>query len=84
MVAYIVDLTVILDAIFGTTSGVISREDVLSAIESHVNSGNRDKIHGDIRSFVTQAFKTVSQKDLILGKIIDLIRQFCVPPGVGS
>ena len=84
---YIVDLTVILDTIFSKTSGDISPKDVLSTIESHVNSGSKSKIHDDIRSFVPEAFAIgssgIPQKDLILEKIIDLIKQFCVPSAGG-
>ncbi len=80
---YIVDLTVILDAIFSTTSVDISPENVLLAIDRHVSSGHRSRIHRDIRRFVTEAFAvrfSVPQKDLILERIIDLIQEFCVPP----
>ena len=81
MMGYIVDLTVILDAIFCKTSGDISPPDVLSAMES---SGNKNKIHDHIRSFVTEAFAAGSQSDVILEKITDLIRTFCVPPAGAS
>jgi len=80
---YIVNLTVILGAIFSTTSGDISPKDVLGAIDNHVNSGIKNKIHDDIRSFVPEAVRlrvSVPQKDLILDRIIDLIQRFCVPP----
>ncbi len=79
---YIVDLTVILDDIFRTASGNVTANDVQSAVDRHVNSGRRDRIHRDIQSFVTETFAirfTVPQRDLVLEKIIDLIRQYCVP-----
>ena len=79
---YIVDLTVILDDIFRTASGNVTTNDVQSAVDRHVNSGRRDRIHRDIQSFVTETFAirfTVPQRDLVLEKIIDLIRQYCVP-----
>jgi hypothetical protein len=79
---YIVDLTVILDALFCTTSGVISPEDVWLAVNRHVSSGKKDEIHHNIRRFVTETFTirfSVLQKDLILQKIINLIQIFCVP-----
>ena len=79
--SYIVNLMVILDAIFSTTSGDISREDVLRVMERHINSGHKG-IHHDIREFVRE-FATrfsVLPKDSILEKIIDLIQNFCVPP----
>jgi hypothetical protein len=78
---YIVDLTVILDALFCTTSGVISPEDVRLVVNRHVSSGKKDKIHRKIRRFVTETFAarfSVHQKDWILEKIIDLIQEFCV------
>jgi len=79
---YIVDLTVILDDIFRTASGNVTANDVQSTVDRHANSGHRDRIHRDIQSFVTETFAirfTVPQRDLVLEKIIDLIRQFCVP-----
>ena len=79
---YIVDLTVILDAIFSTTAGHISPENVRLVINMHVSSGNKDKIHREIRRFVTEAYAirfSVPQRDLILEKIIDLIQGYCVP-----
>jgi len=79
---YIVDLTVILDDIFRTASGNVTANDVQSAVDRHVNSGRRDRIHRDIQSFVTETFAirfTVPQRDLVLEKIVDLIRQYCVP-----
>jgi hypothetical protein len=79
---YIVDLTGILDDIFKLAPDNVSDNDVQKAIDRHVSSGRRDRIHGDISSFVTETFKefTESQSDLILEKIIDLIRRYCVPP----
>ena len=79
---YIVDLTVILDAIFCSTSGNISSENVRLVVNSHISSGKKNKIHHEIRRFVTVAFAarfSGLQKDLILEKIIDLIQKFCVP-----
>ncbi|KAH9061768.1 hypothetical protein EDB83DRAFT_2385834, partial [Lactarius deliciosus] len=83
VMGYIVDLTVILDAVSSTTSGNISPESVLSAIDRHVRSGRRNGIHRDIRKFVTETSTvrfSVPQKDLILERIIDLIQEYCVPP----
>ena len=79
---YIVDLTVILDAIFSTTAGDISPENVRLIIDRHVSSGKKDKIHHDIRRFVTEVYAigfSVPQRDLILEKIIDLIQGYCLP-----
>jgi hypothetical protein len=79
---YIIHLTIILDAIFGTISGDISQEDVQLVIDGHVRSGKKDKIHHEIRGFVTQAFAlgfSARKQDLVLERIIDLIQEFCVP-----
>jgi hypothetical protein len=79
---YIVDLTVILDGIFRMAAGDMSK-DAQQVFERHVMSGHRDAIHRDIRSFIKEAFAirfTVPQKDLVLERTIDLIKQFCVPP----
>jgi len=77
---YIVNLTVILDAILRTTASNMTEIDTLKAMDTHVRSGRRNNIHGDIRSFVTETFSirfAVPQKDLVLEKTIDLIRQYC-------
>ena len=79
---YIVNLTVILDGLFRVAAGDMSPSHAQQVLERHIRSGHRDAIHRDVRSFVTEAFKIrfiVPQKDLILERIIDLIRQFCVP-----
>jgi hypothetical protein len=85
MMGYIVDLTVILDDIFRATRGIVSVNDAQEAVNKH-RTGRIDRIHREIRSFVTEAFAirfTVPQNDLILEKIIDLIRQYCSPSGNG-
>jgi hypothetical protein len=84
---YIVDLTVILDNMFRIAAGNVSPSDVQSATDRHVSSGHRDRIHRDINSFVTETFAirfTTPQRDLVLEKIVDLIRQYCVPPSIGG
>jgi hypothetical protein len=85
---YIVDLTVVLDVFFSApSSGDISQEKVRLVFEWFVTSGHKEKIHRQIRGFVTEAFAvrvSVPQKDLILERIIDLIQEFCVPAGNGS
>ena len=81
LMGYIVDLTAILGDVFRTTFGNVSANDVQSAVDRHVNSGRRDRIHGDIHGFVTETFTirfTVPQRDLVLERIVDLIRQYCV------
>jgi len=83
---YIVDLTVILDDIFRTTSSNVSTNDVQSAMDRHVGSGLRDRIHRDIRNFVQETFaiRFKAQGDLVLEKIIELIRRYCVPISIGG
>ena len=79
---YIVDLTVILDGIFRVAAGDMSPKCAVQILERHVSSGHRDAIHHDIQSFVPEAFAirySVPQRDLVLERIIDLIKQFCVP-----
>jgi hypothetical protein len=83
--AYIIHLTIILDAIFSTISGDISLENVQQVIDWHVHSGKKDKIHRNIRGFVKETFDigfAARQQDLILDRIIDLIQEFCVPDTV--
>ena len=85
MMGYIVDLTVILDGIFWMAAGDVSPNHVQQVFERHIRSGHRDEIHSDIRSFIPEAFAIrsssfVPPKDLVLERIIDLIKQFCVPP----
>jgi hypothetical protein len=82
VMGYIVNITVILDAIFGTTGGNVTENATLKAMGTHVRSGRRDSIHGDIRSFVTETFSirsAIPEKDLVLERIISLIRRYCSP-----
>jgi hypothetical protein len=82
VVGYIVDLTIILDGVFRMAAGDMSPIHAEQVLGRHVGSGRRDMIHRDIRSFVfiADAYEIkVPQKDLVLEKIIDLIRQYCVP-----
>ena len=86
VMGYIIDLTVILDDIFRMAAHNVFRDDVEKALDRHVSSGRRDRIHGDINSFVPGMFESrlmVPRRDLILEKIIDLIRRYCVPPSTG-
>ena len=83
VMGYIVNLTVILDDIFRTATGSVMEDSALEVMGTHVSSGRRDSIHGDIHSFVSFVIKfpvrPASQKDLVLEKIIDLIRRYCSP-----
>ncbi|KAF8265742.1 hypothetical protein EI94DRAFT_1734896 [Lactarius quietus] len=85
VVGYIINLTVILDGLFRVAAGDMSPKHAQDVLERHVRSGHKDAIHRDIRNFITETFGirfAVQQKDLILERIIDLIKQFCVPPSV--
>ena len=76
---YIVNLTVILDTIFRIPCAVISPEDVVLIIDKHANSDHKNKMHSDIRGFVTGAYAyRFSAEEMILEGIIDYIQQFCV------
>ena len=79
---YIVDLTIILDSIFRMAAGDMLPNHAEQFLGRHVTSGRRDAIHRDIRSFiqVAEAFEIKEpQTDLVLEKIIDLIKQYCLP-----
>ena len=80
---YIVNLTVILDGIFRTAAGNVTENAALKVMSSHVRSGRRDSIHRDIHSFVAFVIRSpvrlAPQKDLVLERMIDLIRNYCSP-----
>jgi len=81
VMGYIVNLTVILDDIFRTTGGNVTENAVLKVMGTHVRSGRRDSIHRDICSFVTKTFSIrPPERDLVLEKIISLIRKYCALP----
>ena len=82
VMGYIIDLIVLLDGIFRVAAGNVSTKYVQRAMHMHVSAGRKHKIHGDINSFVAETFERFaeSQIDLILEKIIDLIRRYCAPP----
>jgi len=80
---YIVNLTVILDEIFRTTGGNVTENAALKVMGTHVRSGRRDRIHQDIANFVTETSSIRSaspEKDLVLERTIQLIRNYCAPP----
>ena len=82
LMGYIVNLTVILDAIFGAAAGNVTEIATRRAMDNHVRSGRRNSIDQDIRSFVTETFSirsAIPEKDLVLEKIISLIRRYCSP-----
>jgi len=79
---YIVDLNVILNDICRTTGGIGSADYAQQAMDSHARSGRRDEIHRDVSRFVTETFAnktSVLQGDVVLEKIVELIRQYCAP-----
>jgi hypothetical protein len=81
VMGYIVNLIVILDEMFRTAANNVTEDAALMVMKTFVGSGRRDSIHEDIRSFVTETFlnRFDSDRDLVLEKIIDLIRQYCPP-----
>ncbi|KAH9003566.1 hypothetical protein EDB86DRAFT_3100095 [Lactarius hatsudake] len=81
LMAYIVDLTVILHGLFVSPRSV-SATRVQSAVKDYAERSSKSRIHDDIRSFVKEipsAYQTYQKKDTIMEKIIDLIKQNCVP-----
>ena len=83
VVGYIVDLTVIMDGIFRVAAGEMSPKHALQVVNRHERSGRRDAIHRDVRSFIAEAFVirfSVPGKDLVLERIIDMIKQYSVHP----
>ncbi|KAI9456366.1 hypothetical protein BJY52DRAFT_1224263 [Lactarius psammicola] len=86
VMGYIVDLTAILGGIFRMAAGDMSPNHAQQVFERHARSQHGDAIHRDIRSFITEAFPMrhsmpqTQKKDLVLEHVIDLIKQFCVPP----
>ena len=83
VMGYIVNLNVILDDISRIRAGNVTEDAALRVMGTYVRSGRRDGIHRDIRSFVafviSSPARPASQKDLVLEKIIDLIRRYCSP-----
>ena len=80
---YIVDLHVILDDINKAGIRHVTDNDALNVMNEHARSGRRDSIHRDIRNFVAETYPTRfanRQKDKVLEKIIDLIRDYCDLP----
>ena len=80
--SYIVDLTVILDGVFRVAVGDMSPNHAEHVLDRHVRSGRSDAIHQDIRSFIAEVSAISSlapQRDLVLERTIDLIKQFCIP-----
>jgi len=80
VMAYIVDLTLILCGVFGAHSNV-SPNVTQSVMNNFANSRLKTSIHNDISSFI----RTVPQfqyfdNDVVMTKIIDLISRNSDPP----
>ena len=81
MVGYIVDLTIILHGLFVSTHDHVSTRKVQEVMNHHVESGLQKRIHHDIRHFITDGGPfTYRGNDLVMEKMIDLIKKFCIPP----
>ena len=77
VVGYIVDLALILCCVFSSSDNM-SPGEVRSVINNFAGSSSKTSIHAEICHF----FKTVhrfeyQENDVVLAKIIDLIRQNC-------
>lgn len=84
---YVVDLIVVLDDLLRTTGGHVTANEAELAINRVVKSHLKDRIHRDIYSFVTETSAirlNMPQRDLVLEKIIDLVRQYGTPRRVGG
>lgn len=80
VMGYIVNLTVILDAVFRTTTGNVTEVATLEAMATHVESGHRRNIHRDIRTFVREKFSirnSLGERDVVLDMIVVLIQRYC-------
>jgi len=77
VVAYIVDLTLILYDVF-SCHGNVSPTGVQSIMKDFASSSPRTSIHAEICSFLNTVHEFEFQdKDVVLAKIIDLIRRNC-------
>ena len=80
VMGYIVDLTAILCALF-TSPGDVTTNGVQSAVKDFVDSGCKSTIHANISSFIAAGPALMYfERDVVMEKVIDLIKQFCVPP----
>lgn len=83
---YIVDLTVILDGIFRSATGDSTIQNRAESILDDFRARRRSRIHGDIRNIVKETYplQPITEKDIFLEKVGDLIKQNCVPPSVSG
>jgi hypothetical protein len=81
-VGYIVDLTLILCSVF-RSSGNVSPSDVQSVMDNFDNSRLKTSIHAEISRFIRTVPRfNYHDNDVVMEKIIDLIRQNCDKPFV--
>lgn len=75
---YIVDLTIVMRKLSDDDSAQdVSKESIQSALEN-VTKGDIIRIHRDIRKFLdTKSTARLVDKDYVLDKIVNLIRQYC-------
>ncbi|KAF8474332.1 hypothetical protein DFH94DRAFT_695408 [Russula ochroleuca] len=82
VVGYIVDLTLILCSVF-RSSGNVSPSDVQSVMDNFDNSRLKTSIHAEISRFIRTVPRfNYHDNDVVMEKIIDLIRQNCDKPFV--
>jgi len=80
VMAYIVDLTMVMHRLPAGDAGGISKESVLSALKDYADSGEIVRVHDDIRTFreKTTNFR-LRDKDHALDEIIRLVKKYSVP-----
>jgi hypothetical protein len=84
VVGYIVDLTLILCGVF-ESPGNVSPSDVQSAMNNFACSSPKTSIHAEICSFIGMLHRFEFQdNDVVMTKIIDLIRRNCDPPSANK
>jgi len=79
VMGYIVDLTAILFALF-MTPGSVTINEVQLAMKAFVDSGHKSTIHAEICSFISAEPALIHLENVVMEKVIDLIKQYCVPP----
>ena len=84
--AYIVDLTIIMQMIFvisqARADGVVKPEEVEDVLKRFA-ADQRIGVHQDIKEFVREmgVFKAVVGKDIVLEKMVDLIDNYRIKGG---
>ena len=81
MMGYIVNLTLVLCRVF-RSPGNVSPSEVQSVMNNFAGSSLKTSIHAEIKSFLrTVPLFEYHNKDVVMEKIIELIRQYCDLPG---